>query len=102
VTLLVVEPAAEPNAWVAQGRLANWLRSRLRVVDIPGSFGNGRYVVLMPETSIAAARSVVARLRREINCAQTGLSSFPDDGATFEELYGVARDRLGEAAEVAA
>jgi hypothetical protein len=44
----------------------------------------------------------VARLRREINCAQTGLSSFPDDGATFEELYGVPRHRLGEAAEVAA
>jgi len=59
-------------------------------------------VVIMPDTSVAAAENVVARLRGDFSDAQTALSSFPEDGSTFERLHAVARERLGKVVEQAA
>jgi hypothetical protein len=96
LTLMVVEPAPKSNVRAVQRQLAKWLRSELRAVDVYGHLGNGRYVVLLPETAIAKADNPVARLRRRMDRVQMGLSTFPGDGVTFEQLYAAARNRLGE------
>lgn len=96
LTLMVVEPASRSNAKAVQKQLAGWLRSQLRAVDIYGHLGNGHYVVLLPETPVDKAETTVARLRSKVESVQTGLSTFPDEGATFEQLHAAARNRLGE------
>lgn len=102
LTFLVVEPSPESNEWAAQGSVALWLTQHLRAVDVAGHLGNGRFLILMPETDINAAQKTVARLCTGIGDAQTGLSAFPEDGVAFEQLYAVARDRLREAVDRAA
>jgi hypothetical protein len=99
LTLLAVEPGPEADDWAVYGKIALWLRQHLRTVDIAAYLGNARFVVIMPETSVAAAENVVARFRSDFSDAQTALSSFPADGGTFEQLHAVARERLGKAVE---
>jgi hypothetical protein len=96
LTLLVVEPAPESDAWLDYRSVALWLRRELRAVDVAGYLGNTRFVVIMPETAIEAAQNAAARLRSEFVEAQTGLSTFPQDGDAFGQLYAVARGRLGQ------
>jgi GGDEF domain-containing protein len=102
LTFLVVEPSLESNAWAVQGSIALWLRQHVRAVDVAGYLGNGRFLILMPETDINSAQKTVARLCAEIGDAETGLSAFPGDGGAFEELYAVAQDRLREGVDRAA
>jgi hypothetical protein len=102
LTLLFVEPSLESNAWAVQGSLALWLKQQLRAVDVAGHVGNGRFLILMPETDINSAQNTVARLCAEIGDAETGLSALPEDGGAFEQLYAVALDRLREGADRAA
>ncbi len=102
LTFLVVEPSPESNEWAVQGSMALWLRQHVRAVDVAGYLGNGRFLILMPETDINSAQNTVARLCAEIGDAETGLSALPEDGVAFEQLYAVARDRLREAVEPAA
>jgi len=99
LTLLAVEPGPEANDWAVYGKIALWLRQHLRTVDIAAYLGNARFVVIMPETTIAAAENVVARFLSDFSDAQTALSSFPADGGTFEQLHAVARERLGKVIE---
>jgi hypothetical protein len=96
LTLLTIEPTPESDAWLDYRSIALWLRHQLRAVDVAGYLGNTRFVVIMPETAIEAAQNAAARLCGEFAEAQTGLSTFPQDGDTFEELYAVARGRLGQ------
>ena len=96
LTLLAVEPTPESDAWLDYRSIALWLRHQLRAVDVAGYLGNTRFVVIMPETAIEAAQNAAARLRSEFAEAQTGLSTSPEDGDTFGQLYAIARERLGQ------
>jgi GGDEF domain-containing protein len=96
LTLLVAEPAPESNAWAVDDAIALWLRQKLRAADVAGSFGNARSVIIMPETGIDQADIAAARLRGDCSEARAGVSAFPDDGTTFEQLYAVALGRLSE------
>jgi len=102
LALVAIEPAPESDVWTVQDDIANWLRWRLRKCDLASYVGNACYVVLMPESDAAAAQKVIGRLRTDIEAVEVGISSFPDDGADFEQLLAGARSRSGKAAESAA
>jgi GGDEF domain-containing protein len=102
LTLLLVEPAPESNTRAVQGQLAEWLKRKVRSVDIAGYLGNGRFVLLMPETDIAAAMRAVARLQDDIAEVQTGLSAFGADGVTFDNMYAAAWQTLEKSSKQAA
>jgi GGDEF domain-containing protein len=94
LTVLLIEPARNSSAWDVNEELVSWLRSQLRATDLAGYLGNGRYVVLMPETALAHARRVSKRVLREVASSEAGLACYPDDGATFDELSATAKERL--------
>ena len=102
LTLLLVQAAPEADTWMAQGQMADWLRRKLRAVDITGSLGNGRFAALMPETGFDDARHAAARLQSDIAAARTSLSTLGADGVTFNELYAVASQRLSKPLEAVA
>ena len=90
LALLLAEPQEESDAWTVQGLLADWFRRQARDTDIAGFLGNGRFVLMMPETDIAAARKAAGRLQRDVDGVETSLSAFGVDGVTFDELYAAA------------
>jgi GGDEF domain-containing protein len=102
MTLLVAEPAPSTDAWEASARINQWLTKRARRSDVAGYVGNARYVILMPETRLDAARRVANRLRREVDGAQVGLSAYPVDGQSYDQLVATAVRRLQILTEVAA
>jgi GGDEF domain-containing protein len=102
MALLLAEIAAVSDPTTMQGQLPQWLRQRFRGVDIIGYLGNGRYVVLMPETDLTPARQAASRLLGGLSGVDVGLSGLPVDGTTFEELYAAAVKRLGQPLEQAA
>jgi GGDEF domain-containing protein len=102
MALLLVEIAAASDPKTMQEQLPQWLRQGFRGVDIIGYLGNGRYVVLMPETDLTPARHAATRLLGGLSGLDVGLSGVPVDGTTFEELYAVAAKRLGQPLEQAA
>lgn len=99
--LAVVEPAAGSNEWALHGLLSDWLQANTRATDLASYAGNGRFLVLMVQTNEAAAVAVLERLRSQIANVETGLSVFPADGASFEELYAAAQSRLARLTEAA-
>ena len=102
LALVAIEPAPESDVWTVQDGIANWLRWRLRTTDLAAYVGNACYVVLMPESDATAAHKVVERLHTDIETVEIGISSFPDDGADFEQLLAAARERLSKVAQSAA
>ena len=94
LTLALIKTEADPGDWVAQGYLADWLRNHLRTVDIIGCMGNSRYLVLMPDTSVAGAQRALERLRAKIDSVRMALACFPEDGSTFKRLHAAAEARL--------
>jgi GGDEF domain-containing protein len=102
LTMLLAEPEAEANTWAVQGQLVDWARGKLRFVDIAGYVGNGRFVVMMPETDIVGAREIAARLAKEVGGVQTSLSAYGAHGTTFEDMYMAAVQSLHESAASAA
>jgi GGDEF domain-containing protein len=102
LAILIAETAAASDPQAMQEQLPQWLRQRFRGVDIIGYLGNGRYVVLMPETDLEPARQAASRLLGGLGGVDVGLSGLPVDGTTFEELYAAAVKRLGQPIEQAA
>jgi diguanylate cyclase (GGDEF)-like protein len=80
------------------------LKKALRAMDVPVRYGGDEFVVLLPESDRQQARAVAERLRRAINAAaflaerglevritaSFGIATFPDDGATTEDLLRLA------------
>jgi len=72
----------------------------LRPMDAIGRLGGDEFAVLLPGTSGRDAASVIGRLRDVLEgCAPAsfGLSSFPADGVSPDELYRRADETLYEA-----
>jgi GGDEF domain-containing protein len=102
MTLLISEPAPTTDAWEVSTHINQWLTRRARRSDVAGYVGNARYVIMMPETRLDAARRVANRLRREVEGAQVGLSAYPVDGQSYDQLVATAARRLQILSEVAA
>ncbi|HSJ13053.1 MAG TPA: GGDEF domain-containing protein [Longimicrobiales bacterium] len=86
------------------------LRTAVRDVDIPARFGGEEFVVLLPETPLAAARDVAERVRATVAAkpviaaghevavrVSVGVSACPEIVAAAGELLGSADTALYEA-----
>lgn len=94
LSYLVIEPARSHDAWATAHALSVWLASELDQAYIAGSLGNGRYIVIMPEGDVDAARTAIARLRHAGYATAVGYACFPHDGTTHDELYKSAAGQL--------
>lgn len=84
--------------------LSRLLIANLRTVDIVSRYGGDEFVVVLPQTSIAAALMIAERLRRAIAdhvflrddgismriSASFGVASFPEHAETREEILALA------------
>ena len=88
------------------------LHDTFRQSDTAGRYGGEEFIVILPETDMAAAQQKLESLRQlvagtPIVLASTGeavqltisagLASFPQDGATTAELFALADDRMFQA-----
>jgi GGDEF domain-containing protein len=98
LSLLVIEPHADgaQTAWTTKSEIGRWFQTELRATDVAGYLGNGRYVVLAPETDSTAIATLVGRLREKIEHIDVGSSAFPEDGVAFQQLWRRAASRLPE------
>jgi hypothetical protein len=94
LAFLVVEPARGDDEWSTMRALQIWLQSEMRRSDVAGYLGNGRYLVIMPEADGEAATHLIRRLKLEGYATDVGLSCFPFDGDTYDELYKAAAAQL--------
>ena len=79
------------------------LKAGLRDHDLAAYLNNGHFVALLTETNSPGATIVLARLLAGAESGVTGgLASYPEDGATFEELLEAAKARSAGPAEHAA
>ncbi len=99
LAIAVIEPTPGPDEHAVSKALATWLRAHKRNTDIVGYFGNGRYLVIMPETPAAQVAGFVQRIYRDVPHADIGIGAFPRDGQTYDALYTAAVSRLGQLAD---
>jgi diguanylate cyclase (GGDEF)-like protein len=97
LTAIVIEVARD-QGFRTLDRVTEWLSAELRASDFAAHLGDGRYVVLLPETDLEAAGLVVRRMRAAFaGLLKAGVSRFPDDGKSLQEL----QDAAGRDAAVA-
>ena len=94
LAFLVVEPAREDDEWNTLRTLQVWLTKNLRHTDIAGYLGNGRFLIIMPEADGEAATQLIRRLKTEGYATDVGLSCYPFDGKTYDDLYKAASAQL--------
>ena len=94
LSVAVIEPAPDTESWEATDRITKTLQEHLRKADLAGYLGNGRFVMVLPETDRAGALLFVERVRGFVPDIQAGVSGCPEDGRTFSELYETAAARL--------
>jgi diguanylate cyclase (GGDEF)-like protein len=84
------------------------LRAAVRETDYPSRYGGDEFVVILPQTDGAAARTLADKLRRlieehhflqeeginaQIGCS-LGVATYPNDAATKEALIRLADERM--------
>jgi diguanylate cyclase (GGDEF)-like protein len=95
------------------GGLGRLLASRFRTMDVRGRWGGEEFVLAFYGEDAETARMIIGRVKEEFDRMSfrgdhgetfevrfsAGISSFPDDGRTFEELFRVVDQRLYAAKE---
>ena len=86
------------------GRVSEAIRQAVREYDLPARFGGDEFAVLMPEATLAEAKSVAERIRRAVASidlktpdgmqltatVSIGVALFPAHGRTPSEMLGAA------------
>jgi hypothetical protein len=96
LSLVVVEPRLPEGAWGVKDELASWVGQHLRATDVAAYFGNGRYVLLLPETDGEGTDSLLARIRADVSGVALAVADYGTDGSSYDELYACASGRLTE------
>jgi len=89
-------------------RLAQVIKESIRDVDIFARYGGEEFVVILPQTALGEAKRIGERIRTEVEktiidtgptgkvkiTVSIGISSYPENGRTEEELVSVADQAL--------
>jgi diguanylate cyclase (GGDEF)-like protein len=88
--------------------VAGLMKESARADDVVGRIGGDEFALLLGEQTVESAEPVIRRIRARVAERRAameirmpweltiGIAAFPDDGATLEELLGVADRRLYE------
>lgn len=87
--LVVLDVAAQGSA--AQKPIRESLRQKVRAADVAAYLGDGRYALLLPQTSMIAAQRLAFRLQRNFVNVRVGVSSYPSDGKNLSQLINAAK-----------
>lgn len=97
---------------LALRKIGALLHDTFRQSDTAGRYGGEEFVVILPETDMAAAQQKLESLRERVAgtpialsttgekvqvTISAGLASFPQDGGTASELFALADERMFEA-----
>ena len=86
-------------------RVARVIRETVRSVDFPARYGGEEVAVIAPEVDAAALHAIAERIRANVEAmpapagggaltVSIGGGIFPDDGASVDELFRTADERL--------
>jgi GGDEF domain-containing protein len=82
------------DAYRTQDQLTRWLEQEVRGTDLASHLGDGRFVVLLTETTLEDSAAIAARLSERFPGAlAVGLGSCPEDGASLDEVKKAAERR---------
>jgi diguanylate cyclase (GGDEF)-like protein len=97
---------------IALRKIGALLHDTFRQSDTAGRYGGEEFVVILPETDIAAAHQKLESLRESVASSpialgtraekiqmtiSTGLATFPQDGENAAELFALADERMFQA-----
>jgi len=97
---------------IALRKIGALLHDTFRQSDTAGRYGGEEFVVILPETDIAAAQQKLESLRESVASSpivlgtrakkiqmtiSTGLATFPQDGENAAELFALADERMFQA-----
>src|SRR5580700_2917752 len=101
-----------PAGDLALRKIGNLLNDSFRQSDTAGRYGGEEFVVILPETDMAAAQQKLESLRESVASTpielgtrgeqvqvtiSAGLASFPQDGEHAAELFALADERMFKA-----
>ena len=89
-------------------RVAATIRETVRAVDFPARYGGEEFAVVLPQVDAPSLSTIAERVRADVEAlpappdgatvtVSIGAAIFPDDGATREDLFRKADERLYEA-----
>jgi PleD family two-component response regulator len=74
--------------------LVSWLSEKIRPYDLATHLGDGEFLVVLPDTDAIDSEGVIKRLGTAVEGITAGVSTYPDDALTLDELTQTARTRL--------
>jgi PleD family two-component response regulator len=93
LTAVVIEVMGDETFKTLDG-LTAWLDQELRGTDLACHLGDGRFLIVLTETSLADGAAIAARMAQRFPKALTmGLGSFPEDGGKLDEVTKAAERR---------
>ena len=98
LALMVVEPSPGNDEWTVQGEIAGLLRRSAREADLISYTGNGRFVAVMPETTLNGAGKLAERIKKGLPSIDVAVSAFPENGETLSDLLQAAVSQLDSSA----
>ncbi len=74
--------------------LVSWLSGEDPALDLATHLGDGEFLLILPDTDAIDSEGVIKRLGTAVEGITAGVSSYPDDALTLDELTQTARGRL--------
>jgi hypothetical protein len=94
LSVLSVEVVQKGDGYGLQDKVTAWLAHEMRATDLTSHLGDGRFVVVLTETTLEEAGSMAARVAEHFpKVLQMGIACFPDDGSSLDEVKSAAEKR---------
>lgn len=84
---VIVIQAKQDQAYRIQDEVRDWLHREMRATDLASHLGDGCFLALLTESSLDDAGATATRLaERFADAVEIGLSAYPDDGTSLDDL----------------
>jgi GGDEF domain-containing protein len=93
LSVLSVE-VVKGDSYSLQDEVTSWLAHEMRATDLTCHLGDGRFVVILTETTLDEAGAMAARIAHHFpNVLIMGVACSPDDGSSLDEVKSAAEGR---------